>query len=107
MERAKFADKLARRGHHMRDAARLMVKVFAVVFGAGSAVVVLLYLLLGGIIFMSASSGQIKLLADQIRRHLSKRTAQSQLPTLSQTPNSIAALHNLASMALGKNTARS
>lgn len=32
----------------MKDAARLMVKVFAVVFGAGSAVVVLLYLLLGG-----------------------------------------------------------
>lgn len=32
----------------MRDAARLMVKVFAVVFGAGSAVVVLLYLVLGG-----------------------------------------------------------
>lgn len=32
----------------MRDAARLMFKVFAVVFGAGSAVVVLIYLLLGG-----------------------------------------------------------
>jgi hypothetical protein len=31
----------------MRDAARLMAKVFAVVFGAGSAVVVLLYIMLG------------------------------------------------------------
>ena len=31
----------------MREAARLMAKVFAFVFGAGSAVVVLLYLMLG------------------------------------------------------------
>lgn len=31
----------------MKDAIKLMVKVFAVVFGAGGAVVVLLYLLLG------------------------------------------------------------
>lgn len=31
----------------MRDAARLMLKVFAVVFGAGGAAVVLTYLLLG------------------------------------------------------------
>ena len=34
--------------HDMRDAAKLMARVFAVVFGAGSAIVVLLYLLLGG-----------------------------------------------------------
>jgi hypothetical protein len=34
----------------MRDALNLMAKVFAVVFGAGSAVVVLLYLVLGAFI---------------------------------------------------------
>jgi hypothetical protein len=66
----------------MRDALRLMAKVFAVVFGAGSAIVVLLYMLLVGYYVY----GRIELPNKAAKEHeLTTKAAKEQASQASST----------------------